>query len=479
MSDLFAQYRAALILPFIAAFILFYSVPTLLSKPEFWTDEGVSIDIARSFETARVLDVRTGPGQFFAMPELLQSTGYPVTVPLAGFFALFGYGPYQARVYMLLWMFAALGALYFFAKKAFGPGRALASLLFFASFASFYASGRTVVGEIPGFFFLLLALYAWQVRRSYLLLGFFLGLAVVAKPSVYGLAGIAFALLFLFERRMFLPRFGKMILGALPWGLLGLFLVLPRPFAGSVWLRILDFYRNPYSSSIGAHVKANLIGTLHSPTLLYFGALFLLLVFCAWRIFRKKESGPAELYAFTLVYSALAYLYYLRSPGWLRYMLVAELLILMLLPDALLIFARCVSRRVSAVGRRPLFFAGGIAAALILFQFVELFTVSKLFSSEGDLATAAYVNSHYPGHSVGVLNAAVVADFLDTPERFLSLDLTGMPPVGANPLLLPDPPDLVVSYPGQKFLVEGQSVIASRYALAATVHGYQLYARTK
>ncbi|MBU6390097.1 hypothetical protein KGQ31_00955, partial [Patescibacteria group bacterium] len=151
----------------------------------------------------------------------------------------------------------------------------------------------------------------------------------------------------------------------------------------------------------------------------------------------------------------------------------------MLLPDALEHFFRIVGGYLKKIGSHPVRFAYIAVAVLVLFQFIELFTVSKLFSSDSDLKAAAYLNDHFQSGSIAVFNAPVVSDFLVNQNSYLILDLTGMPPVGQNPLFLKVLPDAVVSYPGQKFLAAGQAVLMKNYAKVGTIEGYQIYKRIR
>src|SRR3989338_4326806 len=210
--------RNAYTIIFICAlvFVIVFSVSNLVTKPKLWTDESVSIDIARSFLNYGALSPQIAPDTLYPLPHLIQSTGYPVTVSLAAFFKLFGYGFYQARIFMLLWILVTLSVLFVLGRRLFGGGYSLLALLLCVSFASFYGSGRTVVGEIPGFFFLLAGFYCVFTRQRFFWAGIFWGLAVVAKPSVFGLIipTVLFTLLLMREDwRVFFKKLGAIAVG--------------------------------------------------------------------------------------------------------------------------------------------------------------------------------------------------------------------------------------------------------------------------
>ena len=451
-------------------FVLAISFSTLTTKPRLWTDEAVSIEIARNFQTDGVLDIKTAPGIFSGFSERLQSTGFPVTVPLSFFFKLFGYGLVQARVYMILWMLATLSLVFWLGGKWLGSLTGTGAFLLFITFASFYGSGRTVVGEIPGFFFLLAGLYFLLSRRQFYWAGIFLGLAVVSKLSVFGLIVPALVVTYLFEWRSFLRTLVPVATGMIPAAVGWIFLNLSQPFLASTWANLLSFYQNPYSSSISENIFKNITDIPHSTTIIYFGILFLCII--AGRFL--ADSSRKTLYNFVIVYAVFAFAYYLRSPGWLRYILIAELLILFLLPHALsLLFGRFQGGLPQVLHGKPV--PAFLLTILVVIQCVQMFTVSELFYSEGAMRAATSINENFPGKSVGVLNAVEVALWLNTSERYLSMDLTGLPQIGQNPLLQKDLPEILVGYPSQRFFLEEKEAVDSRYVIYGVVGGYTIY----
>ena len=454
-------------------FVLTVSFVTLTTKPKISTDEAVSIELSRNFQTEGILDIKTAPGVFSGFGERLQSTGYPVTVPLALFFKLFGFDFAVARVYMLLWMLGVLAFLCWLGRKWFGTRDAIFSFFLIITFASFYANGRTVVGEIPGFLFMLAGLYFLFTREQFLWAGFFLGFAVVSKLSVFGLIVPTLVITGFFDFRRFFKVLAPVAVGMLPSALVWIFLVLKSPFLVSTWASLFSFYQNPYSSSISGNIIKNLLGVFSSPTLLYFGLFFVAIIVARF----ISENDKKKLYDFVIVYGILAFLYYLRSPGWLRYVFIAELLVLFLLPHAIGLLWRKVQNPVlmkfPRLARAPEF----ALVALILFQTAQFFTMSHIFSSDTASRAAQSVNQHFPGQSVGVLNAVETALWLKTSERYLVMDLTGLPQIGINPLFSKELPKVLVASIGQRFWSEGEKVINSRYTTFAAIGGYTIYER--
>ncbi len=299
----------------VLAWVISFSFATLTTKPKLWIDEAKSIELARNFAHLGKLDIQTAPGEFSGFPQLLQSTGYPILVPLAAIFKMFGYGLTQARAYMVFWMVLSLLVVLLFSKNVFGKRDAIFSVLLISTFASFYDSGRTVVGEIPGFLFLIAGMYTLLKKEAYYLTGVLWGIAVVTKPSVFGLIVPAIFIVSILDWRSFFPKLWKIALGMAPAALAWIFLVLDNPFLKSAWISIFNFYQNPYSSAFGNNVMQNIKNIPHSTTLIYFGFLFAIIVIVRFLVQEKKL---VLLYNFVIIYSLLAFGYYLRSPGWLR-----------------------------------------------------------------------------------------------------------------------------------------------------------------
>ncbi|MDE2001614.1 MAG: glycosyltransferase family 39 protein [Patescibacteria group bacterium] len=458
----------------IILFVVLLSGATLLTKPRIWIDEAVTVELARNFAQYGILSIQTAPHVFFGQSYLLQSTGYPLTVVLAAVFRIFGYRFAAERVTMLLIMVAALSTVFWFARKIFGRKEALLSALLIATFATFYASGRTAVGEVLGFIFLLSCLYCWLSLQSYYWAGFFLGLAVVTKPSVFLLALPAVIIVLAYRRRGFFLNTVRLGVGMIPAALGWIVLVLGNPFVKNVWVRLLGFYRNPYGAASSAgNIAANLSGFFHSPTLMYFGILFALA--CAgW--FAAERGNRTDLLGFVLVYSVIAFLYYLRSPGWLRYVFIAELLILFVTPFVF-------SELYAVFGRftgTSLFSGYGIVVVTLIVmsgvQLTHLFTGAQIYDSDAALQTAAYINTAFPGKSVGVINALGLSVLLRTDARYQTVDLVGLPPIGDGVLSHADRPDVVV-FSDTLPTNDEMPVLSSFYHEDSVRNGYAIYAK--
>jgi len=193
--------------------------------------------------------------------------------------------------------------------------------------------------------------------------------------------------------------------------------------------------------------------------------------------FLVKESKIGILYTFTLFYSLFAFMYYLRSPGWLRYVLIAELLILFILPDALSVTINYLKSRFKNVSLPSSSLLCYFIVMLVIIQFVQMFTIAKIFSGDDDLRAAAYLQKNFPDKTIGVLNSLELSALLDPSKVYLTFFNAGLPIVGGSPLLRVPLPDVVVSDPNNSFAKEGKKILDSKYVSSATVGGYSIYTR--
>lgn len=482
LNTFLKQYYLGLFIVAVLLVVTFSSLSVLTTWPRLWVDEAKDIELARGFWNAGKLDIEIAPGQFSGVANLLQSTGYPVTVPLAAVFKLFGYGIEQARAYMLLWMVISILVIFFVARIFLGDANAIFSVLLIATFASFYDNGRAVVGEIPGFVFLLLGLYFWLHKGSYYMSGLLLGLSVVSKPSVFTWVVPAFLLVLAVERSGFVAKIFKIGSGAVFALLVWAFLVLENVFSLSSWSSILSFYSNPYeTSSLLNNFITNLSNVPYSTTLIYFGGLFTL-VFVA-RLFSREER-VALLYNFVIIYGVFAFIYYLRSPGWLRYIIAAELLILLLLPHAISLVVARLKLFFSLDGLNNHYFATGFLVIFLIVQVAHLFTSADIFFSDSEVKLRDYVDKEFPTESIATLNSVTTATLFGRHNRFLTLDETVMRDIetkagfrNIDPFAMNVLPDLVISsVRARKPLTEGElSTIEGKYQLARKIDSYSIY----
>ncbi len=461
----------------IGATIVFCAIsyPVLTTWPKLWYDEGLAIEVAHTFAEHQVLDISVAPGVYSPYAVVIAgSNGYPVTLPLAFAFAVFGFSFFVARFYMLAWCVAGVGTLFLFLRKFFDTRSAVLGCLLVLSFASFFANGRTVTGEIPGFTFLLLG--AWCLLKGRLIpSGLLLGLAAASKPSLYlWLCIPAAADIFFFQKE---KRFGNLIRFGMGYALpifLWLALTLPRPITSGVFASLLGFYKNPFgSASMLDNVVANVLHAPLESTLLYF--FFLLCVSAVgWYFAKGEDPFQKRIVLFFSLLGIISFAYFLRSPGWLRYLMPLELSVLMLLP----VFIRNISVH---------FFSRSIYATLCIaglvgLQAYVLFFSSHVFRSDTALQTATYLNAHLGSDTVGIINDPAVASLVPPQSRYHYLSMTGVPVHGVNALSLPlnELPKFLVMDEGNRYVVTAYaSVLASSYRKVEFMEGSSLFERIR
>ncbi len=461
----------------VLCFVNLYSFSTLTTKPAYWYDEALNVELAHNFADFGKLDLIVAPRVFSGSGALVGSTGYPVTVPLAGFFKLFGFGLSQARIYMLLFMSALVVAFFFVARELWETRVAYAGTLLIATFAPFYGNGRSVMGEIPGFLFFLLSFYFLE-KRKWWQSGVFLGLALISKPSVFVFLIPAYALILLLSNGAWKQRIINLIkvgasamLSLLPW----LIIYAGEIARGGLWRDIVAHFKNPYSEA-GAGVLQNIGNNLPmlatSTTLLY---LWVMLAGVVVALFAERMlfSRHKNLFVLAGVYLPLSLFQYLKSFGYLRYLIAAELLVFILFLVTLPVLVRFVlgnspfakgsAREEGGILNNPHsedgappflrgkssgltdsatsfkkggMLTGGILAAMILAQTVHLFWFSDIYSSEKTQKTMAYISREYPQETVGVFNVPQIASLIPADKKYQYLSTYGLWQFGVNPFLL-------------------------------------------
>lgn len=476
----------------ILIFVILFSLSHLTTMPKLWFDEGLNIEIAHNFLLFQKLDISTAPNEFSGLPYVVGTNGYPLTIPLAGFFGIFGFGLTQARVYMILWLMAVIISVYFFQKKFFGNKMAIITVAFIATFAPFYGDGLMATGEIPGFFFLIWGLYFLLNRgsedlsqssnfKNYFLSGLFFALAASAKPSIYLLLFPATFIFFAFcERQKFFEKIFIFASGTVLPFLLWAYLAFPNPFSFSTWVQAASFYKYPYGQnfSVMEAFYNNLKLVFTHSTLVYFALIFLVIVF--WFIKEgRKDFLRKKLFIFFAIYSALAFLYFLKSPGWLRYIIGAELLSFIFLPSALKNISRMFFKKENF--KRFIFF--GAVSAIIILQITQLFFFRSDLYSPYPEKVANFINarlSEKPEYKVGIIKSPDIASLIDPLRKFHTVKVAwGVPAFGKNPLSFSEKelPKFIAFHGESDMVKEYKHILEKKYFLINDLGGYSVYER--
>lgn len=487
MIDFLKKNYPVIILACVFSFVIIFCLVNLTTKPSLWFDEALNIEAARNLLLFQKIRIQTAPGVFPDVSYTLVTSNYPLIVPLAGFFKIFGFGLFQARIFMLLCILAASAVIYLVVRSLFDSKAAFFAVLFTATFSSFYSNGLTATGEVPGFIFLMLGLFFLMKKENYLLTGLFFGLAVAAKPSIYLLLLPAFFFYALHFRKDFILRLAKFVAGALGPLLVYAFVIVPDSvFSASSWIMLLKFYQNPFvdSPSLTANILENLSRIPFHSTLIYFAFLVFIIIFSFSR--NKDLSGvQRKISLFFMVYGFFVFLYFLRSPGWFRYLFPLQILTFIFLFPAFSAIFKKLRQRFACFS-----FVSADSSALVLcillalVQVFQLFFISDLryFNPPRSATvkyqeTASFINNHYPNASVGLINLPEIAAFIATDKKYhmiQDIDLIGENPLSLSTELLPA---LIVVREGRgEVLISScRDVLEKNYFLVTMIGAYKIF----
>ncbi len=167
--------------------VLFLTLYHLPQFPLTWFDEGSHLHVPKTLVLKGVYADYSSEGFRYYGPTI--GVGPTVMLPIAAAFKLFGIGLLQARLVMVLYLLAAIYA-FFHLARLMGDSRlawVATALLVTTRGVSLLENGRQVLGEVPGFFFLLVAFGLWFATweraswRRLVIVGLFLGLSVITK----------------------------------------------------------------------------------------------------------------------------------------------------------------------------------------------------------------------------------------------------------------------------------------------------------
>ena len=168
----------------LAFFLVFFN---LTRFPTPWFDEGSHLHVPKTLVQHGVYADISSEGFRYYGPTI--GVGPTVMLPIAAMFKLFGIGLLQARLVMALYLLAAIYTFYRLVDHVSGKVVALVAMALMLSSRSvlFLEYGRQLLGEVPGFFFLSLALYLWLSKwnendwKRLSLIGLLFGLAMITK----------------------------------------------------------------------------------------------------------------------------------------------------------------------------------------------------------------------------------------------------------------------------------------------------------
>ena len=310
----------------LAYFLLFHN---LTRFPAPWFDEGSHLHVPKTLVKYGVYADISSEGFRYYGPTI--GVGPTVMLPIAAAFKLFGIGLLQARLVMALYLLAALYAFHRLVEHLAGRQVAWIALALLLSSRSvlFLEYGRQLLGEVPGFFFILLALYLWFSKwnqndwKRLSLIGLLFGLAMITKYQYLLFLAPTLILSWLLDIFYYKTSTHRnfLIPGVIAAGSFGVWQLLTLQYLGpSTAMENLALLR---ASAEGAAFNFNLnqlnanFGELTSRAV-YLGALIPALFYGFFISLPRTREAQKWSVVFLLVGLNLVW-YVAASIGWIRY----------------------------------------------------------------------------------------------------------------------------------------------------------------
>lgn len=329
----------------------FFSTYKLKESPSVWYDEGFYVQVASNLSTHGKYGLQLLPGEIEPVSRLV-TVGYPLIYPLASAFKIFGHNILVARGVMVFFILGFVIGSYLLARRLFGVRHALASFGLLATFAPLYGNGKSVLGEVPGLFFMAISLLILEkalsgAKRSdikFILAGVFAGLCASTKP-IFLLFLLSIGLILLIKWHQGKLRMRNVILLAVSVLVpLIIWVYIQFSFNENI-INILSYYVKPFQEkSIHDFIFENLRHFISDS-----GPIYLLVMILAWlsgliiRRRKKIEVSASEMVSF--VFSILISLAYLRTNGWYRFIFPAQAV-------SLIYFSKSISLIIEFIGEK-------------------------------------------------------------------------------------------------------------------------------
>ncbi|MDO8648418.1 MAG: glycosyltransferase family 39 protein [Candidatus Peregrinibacteria bacterium] len=406
--------------------LLFFAFRELGTFPAAWADDSLFMIIARSVAEGRGFSLPL-LGEDWHFPYIL-AVGPTLIGPVALAIKLFGFSVAVARIPMALYVIGTAILFYIFTQRVAGRRDARWATALLITLSAFVNTGKPVMGEVPGLFFLLLGLLCLlheekTVGKWSAFAGISFGLSVLTKLT-YGLIYPALILAWI---NAIIRRDWCTVRRLTMTGILALIIYVPWRFLEmQSQAGLLGEFRFLFGESETTEATPFLYLLTHQEILfrlpfLSYGVFLILGGIGLWKL-RSRLPRPVGIVLATLI--ALFTLYFLSSFGWYRHLLPAHILLLTFVPAG-----------ATALCRRR--FAPLVLAAIILLQGVwqwkhfgsststeaaeaadfiqHEFADRDLIIQQADVFVRLEPNPHWL-----FLTAQKISDRL--PERFVGLD---------------------------------------------------------
>lgn len=406
-----------------ASITVFFAVYRLEEAPGIWYDEGFYTQVAMNLAREGFEGLQVAPGEFVSAKDV--TVGYPLIAPVAFSYDVFGIGVLKGRAVMVIFIIAFMIVAYIFVYLLYGPWFAAWSLLLLATFPELYGNGKSVLGEVPGMFYLILALCSlvWLERSAYkkilpyALLGLMCGLAVATKP-IFILFPVALAIAFLVRFSSIRLRTTGIVWGTMLFlSAIGVWLHLQFG-AGDSFISILNYYVNPYDVNAGTSVVRNIKLFVTEAVPIYVLGMLILWGFSMYLRKQKNEITAAEITAFVFCLSVI--IAFLRLPGWYRYLFPATLLAMFFLPRASVDVYAALSARLRVLMKITWlpYLALSLLCSAQLYALANHSYVARYYAGNRTHALSAYLATLPEGASYFIYNSPEVAILLPSKKYY-------------------------------------------------------------
>lgn len=309
--------------------IYFFAFHNLTRFPAPWFDEGSHLHVPKNIVTyGKYADISSEGFRYYG-PTI--GVGPTVMLPVAAAFKVFDIGLFQARFVMALYMLAAAYVFYRLAENLTDISVAWIALALMISSRSvlFLQYGRQLLGEVPGFFFLVLGLYLWfshwneNSSKRLAAIGFLFGLSVITKYQYLLFLAPALILswgleIFYYKssthRNFLIPGIVAAVSFGI-WQLITLQYLGPATTAENLTLLRASAEGVAFNFNL-ARLDAN--AEVLSSRGVYLGALVPTLIHVFFLSVPRTSEGQKTSVVFLLIFLNLAW-FVVFSIGWIRY----------------------------------------------------------------------------------------------------------------------------------------------------------------
>lgn len=482
----FSSLRSRVSLLLLCGLFCIFAFLHLKTSPRPWFDDGIGMTIARTFAETGTYTMQTAPGIYDADLYWV-TTHQPVIFPVALLFKLFGVHILLARFVAVAYMAGVLFFAYAIIRRLSDKTTALWSAWLIATFSPFYGNGKALLGETPGIFWLLAGSWFWirsveteTTSRNRMLFslaaGTGFGLCAITKPYyLLILPMLAIAKLFQYVKNRSFKiseelSFGLPILGFLAYWFID---IVPKPITLEHAKIALGFFTNSYNGSVWG--EAITFSNTILPNILRFFTestpihLLVLLGILCLATLRKPLRTWNPLFVFFGILILASLFWYIKTPGWYRYLYPTHLIVLMLAPFAL---SKITTPKI------PSWMKNGFLVSLVAFQLLVTVKNINMYKSDALYRLRDTVQTLYPNRPIFVVHIpeaslAVEPEYLSQ-AFYINPTLT----IGENLLLKTDKPlpDLVIAstFGGIK-TEENEPILQSQYNLVWTQGRYRLF----